>query len=42
MIKSANICVQGFSGIEFGFNLLAGCFVQFLFRWQALSCRTNV
>ena len=32
VIKSANICVYGFSGIEFGINFPAGCSVQFLFH----------
>ena len=35
-MKSANICVQGFLGIELGINLSAGCSVQFLFLWQEL------
>ena len=35
-MKSADICVQGFSGIELDINLPAGCSVRFLFRWQAL------
>ena len=30
VIKSANICVYGFSGIEFGINFPAGYSVQFL------------
>ena len=36
VIKSANICAQGFSKIEFGINFPAGCSVLFLFHWQAL------
>jgi len=35
VMKSADICVQGFSGIELGINLPAGCSVRFLFCWQA-------
>ena len=31
VIKSANICIQGFSGIELGINLPASYSVQFLF-----------
>jgi len=31
VIKSANICIQGFSSIKLGINLPAGCSVQFLF-----------
>jgi len=27
VMKSANICIQGFSGIELGINLPASCFV---------------
>ena len=34
-IKSANICVQGFSGIEFSISFPASCSVRFLFCWQA-------
>jgi len=30
VIKSANICVYGFSGIEFSMNFPAGCSVRFL------------
>jgi len=33
VIKSAKICVQGFSGIELDINFPAGCSVQFLFCW---------
>ena len=36
VMKSANICVQGFSDIKLGINLSAGCSVQFLFLWQEL------
>ena len=36
VIKSANICVYGFSRTELGINLLTGCSVQFLFHWQVL------
>jgi len=35
VIKSAEMCAQGFSGIEFGINFPAGYSVQFLLRWQA-------
>ena len=31
VIKSTDICVQGFSGIELGINLPTGCSVWFLF-----------
>ena len=40
VIKSANICVQGFSRIEFGISFPAGCSVQFLFFWQTLHPST--
>ena len=36
VIKSADICVQGFSGIELGINLPTGCSMWFLFLWQEL------
>ena len=35
VIKSANIYIQGFFGIEFGINFPVGCSVQFLLHWQA-------
>jgi len=31
VIKSADICIQGFSDIELGINFSAGCSVWFLF-----------
>ena len=34
VIKSANMCIQGFSGIELGINLPASYSIQFLFLWQ--------
>ena len=34
VMKSAEMCVQGLSGIELGINLPAGCSVWFLFHWQ--------
>ena len=34
MIKSTDICIHGFSGIELGINLPAGYSVWFLFLWQ--------
>jgi len=37
---TADMCIQGFSGIEFGINLLADCSVQFLLHWQALHPST--
>jgi len=40
VIKSANICVYGFSGIEFSINFSASCSVQFLLHWQALHPST--
>jgi len=36
VIKSDDICVHSFSGMEFGINFPAGCSVQFLLHWQAL------
>ena len=35
VIKSTDICVHGFSGIEFGISFPAGCSVRFLLCWQA-------
>jgi len=35
VIKSADICIQGFSRIELGISLPAGGSVRFLFCWQA-------
>ena len=40
VIKSANICVYAFSGIEFGINFPASCSVQFLLCWQVLHPST--
>jgi len=34
VIKSTDICIHGFSGIELGISLPADCSVQFLFLWQ--------
>ena len=34
VIKSTDICVHGFSRIEFGINFPTGCSVWFLLCWQ--------
>jgi len=40
VMKSADMCVQGFSGIELGISFPAGCSMRFLLHWQALHPST--
>ena len=40
VMKSAVICIQGFSGALFGISFPAGAAAQFLFRWQESQSST--